>query len=493
MPTFTERLKNSWNAFFNNRDPTDYSSYQYWQMSSSFRPDRVRLTSGNERSIVTSIYNRIAMDVAAVTIQHIKTDENGRFLEAVDSRLNQAFTLEANVDQTGRAFIQDVVLSMFDEGCVAIVPTDTTINPMKADSYDILEMRTAKILQWFPEMIKVRLYNERTGKREDLTLPKKMCCIIENPFYAVMNEPNSTLKRLIHKLALMDSVDEMTSSGKLDLIVQLPYVIKTEARRKQAEARRKDIEMQLSGSRYGIAYTDGTEKITQLNRSVENQLLQQIKDLQADLYSQLGLTEEIFKGTADEKAMLNYNNRTIEPILSAITGEMERKFLTKNARTRHQKIAFFMDPFRLVPLNNLAEIADKFTRNEILSSNEIRGIIGFKPSDDPKADQLVNSNLNQPDAMGMQPAAPGQEIQNGSNPFGETAEELDASDEELDDLEAEFGEPDDSIGEFDENDEIDGELDELAKEIDGTASEEELNRFSDDVDRMLEELKRSVR
>lgn len=388
------RVRHAWNAFVNNRDPT--ARYQDIGASYSYRPDRPRLTRGNERSIVTSIYNRIAMDCAAVDIKHVKLDENDRFLSEIKSDLNSCLSLEANLDQTGRAFIQDVVMSMLDEGCVAIVPTDTDKDPNLTDSYKILSMRTGKIIDWYPDHVKVRVYNERTGRKEDIILPKGTVCIIENPLYSVMNEPNSTVQRLIRKLCLLDAVDEQAGSGKLDLIIQLPYIIKTEARRKQAEDRRKDIEMQLSGSKYGIAYTDGTERITQLNRPVENNLLKQVEYLTNMAYGQLGITQAVMDGTADEKTMLNYNNRTIEPILSAIVDEMKRKFLTKTARSQNQSIEFFRDPFKLVPVNDIAEIADKFTRNEILTSNEIRQIIGMKPSDDPKADQLINSNISQP-------------------------------------------------------------------------------------------------
>lgn len=389
------RFQHAWNAFVNNRDPT--SGYHAYEASYSSRPDRVRFSRGNERSTVTSIYNRIAMDVAAIDIRHVRLDENGRFTEEVDSGLNNCLSLEANIDQTGRAFIQDVVMSMLDEGSVAIVPIDTSVDPRKTNSFDILSMRTGKVVDWYPDKVKVRVYNERTGKKEDLILPKHMVAIIENPLYAIINEPNSTLQRLVRKLNLLDAVDEQSSSGKLDMIIQLPYVIKTEARRQQADQRRADIEKQLSGSKYGIAYTDGTERITQLNRPVENNLMKQIEYLTSMLYSQLGFHQTILDGTADEKTMLNYNNRTIEPFVSAIVGEMKRKFLTKTARTQKQSIMFFRDPFRLVPVNEMAEIADKFTRNEILSSNEIRQIIGMKPSKDPKADQLVNSNISQPD------------------------------------------------------------------------------------------------
>lgn len=391
--TLGSRLRNAWNTF-RNRDPT----FSYRDVGSGYyyRPDRVRLTRGNERSIVTSIYNRIAIDVAAVDIKHCRLDENGRFISEIDSDLNSCLTLEANLDQTARAFKQDIVMSMFDEGCVAIVPVDTTLNPNNTNSYDILSMRTGRILEWYPSHVKVRVYNERTGKKEDITVSKSTVGIVENPLYSIINEPNSTMQRLIRKLSLLDITDEQTASGKLDLIIQLPYVIKTEARRQQAENRRKDIEMQLASSKYGIAYTDGTERITQLNRSVENNLLKQIESLTNTLYSQLGITQSILDGTADEKTMLNYYNRTIEPIVSAIVDEIKRKFLTKTARSQKQTIMSFRDPFKLVPINNIAEIADKFTRNEILTSNEIRQIIGIKPSDDPKADKLVNSNISQP-------------------------------------------------------------------------------------------------
>ena len=408
--SFGSRLKHAWNVLVNNRDPTN----NYKDIGSGFyyRPDRPRLTRGNERSIVTSVYNRIALDVSSVNIQHVRLDDNGRFISTIESGMNNCLTLEANVDQTGRAFIQDVVMSMLDEGCVAIVPIDTTLNPNITNSYDILSMRTGKILEWYPAHVKVKVYNEKTGKKEDITLPKSTIGIIENPLYAVINEPNSTMQRLIRKLGLLDVTDEQTASGKLDLIIQLPYIIKTEARRQQAETRRKDIEMQLAGSKYGIAYTDGTERITQLNRSVENNLMKQVEYLTNMLYSQLGITQSILDGTADEQAMLNYYSRTIEPILSAIVDEMKRKFLTKTARSQFQSISFFRDPFKLVPVNNIAEIADKFTRNEILTSNEIRQIIGMKPSDDPRADELVNANISQPKDR-ENPMNEEVEIQNG--------------------------------------------------------------------------------
>ena len=390
----TDRLQHAWNAFMN-KDPT--YGYRDYGSSYSYRPDRPRLSRGNERSIVTSVYNRIALDVAAVDMRHCKLDDNGRYSKDVDSGLNECLSLEANIDQTGRAFIQDCVLSMFDEGCVALVPVDTTKDPSFTDSYDILTMRTGSILEWKPSHVKVRVYNERTGKKEDITVPKRTISIIENPLYAIINEPNSTAQRLMRKLSLLDVTDEQTASGKLDLIIQLPYIVKTEARRTQANKRREDIERQLTGSKYGIAYTDGTEKITQLNRPVENNLMSQVEYLTNQLFSQLGITQSILDGTADEKTMLNYYNRSIEPIVSAIVDEMKRKFLSKTARSQKQSIKAFRDPFRLVPVNDIAEIADKFTRNEIMTSNEVRQIIGMKPSDDPKADELINSNISQPE------------------------------------------------------------------------------------------------
>ena len=407
--TFVSRLKHGWNAFMN-RDPTYNHAIG---PSYSYRPDRPRFTRGNERSIVTSVFNRIALDVAAISMQHCILDDNGRFVEAVNSKLNNCLTLEANLDQTSRAFIQDLVMSMFDEGCVAIVPVDTTIDPKVTTSYDILSMRSGKIVDWYPEHVKVRVYNEKTGRKEEVILPKAQVGIVENPLFAVVNEPNSTGQRLIRKLNLLDQIDEQTGSGKLDLIIQLPYVIKTEARRDQAERRRKDIENQLSGSKYGIAYTDGTEHITQLNRPLENNLLKQIEYLRDMFYSQLGITQTILDGTADDKTMLNYYSRTIEPIVAAIVDEMKRKFLTKTARSQHHSIEFFRDPFKLVPVNDIAEIADKFTRNEILTSNEIRQVIGMKPSSDPKADQLINSNISQPDNQPTEILEEGGYSQNG--------------------------------------------------------------------------------
>ena len=385
------RLVHAWNAF-TSRDPTQYiiTGPGY-----SSRPDRPRLSRGNEKSIATSIFNRIALDVSSVSIKHCRLDKNGRYVEDIDSGLNNCLTLEANKDQTGRAFIQDAVLSMLDEGCVALVPVETTIDPKNSNSYQIDSMRTGKITEWYPDMVRVRLYNDRTGEKEEILLPKSQVAIIENPLYAVVNEYNSTMQRLIRKLSLLDVTDEQTASGKLDLIIQLPYVIKTEARRQQAERRRKDIIEQLAGSQYGIAYIDGTEKITQLNRSLENNLLKQVEYLTNMVYSQLGITQSVLDGTADEKTMLNYTNRTVEPIISAIVDELKRKFLTKTARSQLQSIVYFRDPFRLVPVNDIAEIADKFTRNEIMTSNEIRQIVGMQPSKDPKADELVNSNISQ--------------------------------------------------------------------------------------------------
>lgn len=389
---FGDRLQHAWNAFMNQGNNDYY--HQPTGMVSTYRPDRMRLTRGNERSIVTSVYNRIALDVASIEIYHAKLDEDGRFTETIPSGLNECLTLNANLDQTGKAFLQDVVMSMMDEGVIAIVPVDTTFNPTVTGAYDINSMRVGKIIQWEPSHVRVRLYNEKTGYHEEVTLPKKVVAIIENPLYAVINEPNSTMQRLIRKLSLLDVIDEQSGSGKLDLIIQLPYIIKSEARKQQAEARRKDIEMQLAGSKYGIAYTDGTEKITQLNRPVENNLMKQIEYLTAMLYSQLGITQSILDGTADERTMLNYYDRTINPIITSIADEMRRKFLTKTARTQGQSIIYFRNPFKLVPVNELAEISDKFTRNEIATSNEIRQIIGWKPSDDPGADELRNKNLN---------------------------------------------------------------------------------------------------
>ena len=386
------RLKHAWNAF-TSRDPTYENSYS--TQVSYYRPDRTRRTITNEKSIITAVLNRIALDAASVEIRHSRLDDNGRFSEEINSGLNNCLSLSANIDQTGRAFLQDAYMSMLDEGCVAIVPVDTSIDPRYSSSYDIETMRTGKIIQWYPQHVKVQLYNDRKGEREEVMLPKSMVAIVENPFYEVMNKPNSTMQRLARKLNLLDVVDEQSSSGKLDLIIQLPYVIKSEARRKQAEDRRKDIEQQLSGSKYGIAYTDGTERITQLNRPIENNLQKQVEYLTNLLFSQLGMTQSILDGTADDKTMLNYNNRIIEVIVAAMVDEMKRKFLTKTARSQGQSISMFRDPFRLAPVSDIAEIADKFTRNEIATSNEIRQIIGWKPSKDPSADELRNKNLNQ--------------------------------------------------------------------------------------------------
>ena len=387
------RLKGAWNAFLN-KDPTQNFKIETGP-GSYYRPDRLRLSRGSERTIVAAIYNRIALDIAAIDIKHVQLDENGRYLSDMNSDLNNCLTLEPNIDQTNRAFMQDLVLSMFDEGVVAVVPVDTTSNP-NTGAFDVETMRTGRITQWYPRHVKIEVYDDRSGQKKEITMAKEAVAIIENPLYAVINEPNSTMHRLVRKLSLLDTVDEQNSSGKLDLIIQLPYVIKTEARRQQAEERRKLIEKQLSGSKYGIAYTDGTERITQLNRSIENQLFSQVEYLTRMLYSQLGITEEILNGTANNEAMTNYYSRTIEPILSAIALEMKRKFLTPNARTRGQSIEFFRDPFTLVPVSQVAEMADKFTRNEIMTSNEFRQVVGLKPSSDPKADELRNKNLSEP-------------------------------------------------------------------------------------------------
>ncbi len=405
------RLKHAWNVF-----TAKETVGGRWDIGPSnyYRPDRPIFSRGNERSIITSVYNRIALDVAAITIQHVRLDDEGRFTSVMDSSLNDCLSLEANIDQTGRAFIQDVVQSMLDEGCVAIVPVDTDLDP-KSGSYKIETMRTGKILEWYPQHVKVRVYNERTGRKEDVLVPKRTVAIVENPFYAVMNEPNSTMQRLIRKLNILDAIDEQSGSGKLNLIIQLPYVIKTEARRQQAEKRRKDIEEQLSGSKYGVAYTDGTEHVVQLNRPVDNNLMSQIEYLTSMLYSQLGLTQSIMDGSADDKTMLNYLTRTVEPILSAIVDEMKRKFLTKTARSQKQSILFFRDPFKLVPVGEIAEIADKMTRNEVMTSNEIRQKIGMTPSKDPNADKLRNSNLSAPkEESTEQNISKEDEVQNGS-------------------------------------------------------------------------------
>ena len=388
---FGLRIKKAWNAFMNRGNTVNEYSY-----GSYYRPDRIRLTRGNERSIITAIINKIALDIASLDIMHCRLDNNDRFKEVIKGNLNNCLTLEANLDQSYRAFFQDIVMTMFDEGCVAVVPVDTTTNPDESDSFEILTMRAGRITNWFPYHVRVSLYNERKGMREEITVPKSKVAIIENPLYAVMNEPNSTLQRLARKLILLDSIDEQSGSGKLDLIIQLPYTVKSQARKDQANERRAEIERQLRGSKYGIAYTDGTEKITQLNRPVENNLMKQIEYLTSMLYSQLGISQEVLDGTADEKVMNNYYTRTIEPIANSIVDEMNRKFISKTARTQGQKILYFRDPFKLIPISQIAEIADKFTRNEILSSNEIRQIVGRKPSSDPKADELRNSNISHP-------------------------------------------------------------------------------------------------
>ena len=394
MPSLGERLKKGWNAFRNNKDPT-FEQAQWNVYSSTFRPDRLRLTGGNEKSIITAIYNRIALDVASISIKHVRVDENGRYKEEIKSPLNNVLTLDANTDQTGRALIQDAVMSMFDEGVVAIVPVDVKGDPILSDSYEIYTVRTAKILEWYPEHIRISMYDERTGKRDEIVIPKRIAAIVENPFYAVMNDRNSVLKRLVRKLNLLDAVDEQSASGKMDLIIQLPYAAKTPLKKQQAEDRRHDIESQLIDSKYGIAYIDGTEHVVQLNRAVENNMMSSIEYLTSMLYSQLTLTPEVMNGSAKEEVMLNYNNRTVEPIVAAIVDEMNRKYLTPTARTQGQRIQYFREPFRLVPINGIADIADKFTRNEILSPNEIRGIVGFRPSDDAEADKLRNRNINQ--------------------------------------------------------------------------------------------------
>lgn len=398
--TFSSRLKHAWNVFLN-KDPTE--EYKNIGSSYPYRPDRIQFTRGNERTIVTAVYNRIALDAAAIDVKHVYVDKDGRYVETINSTLNECFSTEANIDQTGRALFHDIYASILDEGYIAVVPVDTSINPRVSDSYKILSLRTAKILEWRTDAVRVKLYNDKTGEKEEVWVPKKTTAIIENPLYAVINERNSTMQRLVRKLSLLDSVDEQASSGKLDMIIHLPYSIKTEARRSQAEKRRKEIEDQLYNSKYGIAYTDGTESITQLGRPLENNLLKQIEYLTSMLYSQLGITQAILDGTADEQALLNYYNRTIEPMVAAVVDEMKRKFLSKTARTRQQSIVYFRDPFSLVTIPNIAQIADTFTRNEIMTSNEIRQVIGMKPSDDPKADQLVNSNMYQTETA---PAAP---------------------------------------------------------------------------------------
>lgn len=430
MGSFTDRLKHAWNAF-QGKEPLGFP-YQNLGSSYGVRPDRPYLRLGGERTIIAAIYNRIAVDVAAINIQHVRLDQNDRFLEEIHSGLDDCLTVQANIDQSGRQFIEDVVISMLDEGVVALVPVDTDINPLTTNGYDILSMRVGKIQQWFPEHVQVLVYNEKTGQKQEVILPKSKVAIVENPLYTVMNSPNSTLRRLVHKLSLLDTVDEASSSGKLDMIIQLPYVIKTDARRAEAEKRRRQVEEQLSSSKYGVAYTDGTEKIVQLNRSLTNNLLDQIKYLQEQLYNQLGLTEDVLKGTGDEKVMLNYYNRTIEPILGAIADAMKRSFLTKTARTQGQSIMYFRDPFRLVPVADIAEIADKFTRNEILSSNEVRGIIGFKPVQDAAADQLRNKNIADPNAK----AANTEETPADQEELDKAMADLEDQDRQLDELSA---------------------------------------------------------
>jgi hypothetical protein len=418
--TIGSRFKRAWNAFVNNRDPTAYRNAGYGH---GHRPDRPMFTRGNERSIVTSIFNRIAIDVADISIKHVQLDKDGRFLSEVQSGLNNCLTLEANIDQSARAFIMDIVISMFDEGSVAIVPVDADEDPNDKERYDVLTMRTGKILEWFPRHVRVRVYNDRTGRKEDLLLRKDKVAIVENPLHAVVNEPNSTVQRLIRKLNYLDVIDEQTSSGKLDIIIQLPYTVRGELKRQQAEERRKSIETQLTGSKYGIAYADATEHITQLNRPVENNLLKQIEYLTSMAYAQLGITQSVMDGTADEKVMLNYNTRTIEPIISAIVDAMKRTFLTKTARTQGKSIEYFSDYFKLAPINEIVEAIDKTTRNEVMSKNEWRHVLGLKPSKDPKADQLINSNISQPNAavektLGakQENTEEGEESQNGTQP-----------------------------------------------------------------------------
>lgn len=431
--TIGSKFKRAWNIFMN-RDPTSYQAASSFGSSYGYRPDRIRMTRGHERSIVTAICNRIALDVSAISLVHARVDENGHFLEYIDDTLHQCLTVEANLDQTGRALRQDIVMSMLDEGCVAVVPVEADFDPDENSSYKIYSLRTGKILEWMPQHVRVRLYDERTGRFEEVVVAKKYTAIIENPLFAVMNEPNSTMQRLIRKLNILDAIDEQSGSGKLDLIIQLPYVIKSQARKEQAEQRRRDIEQQLSGSKYGIAYTDGTEHITQLNRGVENNLMSQIEYLTKMLYSQLGITESVMDGTANEETMLNYHNRTVEPILSAIADEMTRTFLTKTARTQKQAIAFFRDPFKLAPVSQIAEIADKFTRNEIMTKNEFRSIIGMRPSDDPRADELRNSNINHTEAE----SALLEDVEETQNGEFMTQEEYEAALANLDDLDAQL-------------------------------------------------------
>lgn len=405
MASLTERIKGAWNTFVNEDRKQADMRFMDHGASYTIRPDRPRASYGGERSVIASIYNRLAIDVATIAIRHVKVNDNGWYQEDYRSYLNECLTISANIDQGARSFRQDMAQTLFEEGLIAIVPVDTTHDPTDA-SFDVHSMRIGLVRQWYPRHITVELYNDRTGMRQEVTIPKDTVAIIENPLFSVMNEKNSTLQRLVRKLHLLDFVDEQSSSGKLDLIIQLPYAIKSQTRKDQADGRRKDIEMQLRGSKYGIAYTDGTEKITQLNRPAENNLLKQVEYLTAMLYGQLGLTEEVFNGTADEQTMLNYHNRTIEPILEAVVEEMRRKFLTKTARTQKQSIEFFREPFKLVSVGNVAEIADKFTRNEIMTSNEIRSVIGFRPSDDPKADELRNSNLSRAKEDDVPPAPP---------------------------------------------------------------------------------------
>ena len=410
-----ERLKHGWNAFMN---PLDNFRYDYGR-ASYINPNRVRMTTGNERSIVMPVYNRIALDVAALDIKHVKLDDtNERFKEVIEDGLNNCLSLQPNKDQISNKFIQDVVLSLFDEGAVAIVPTDTSINPRQSEGFDVESMRVAKIIQWFPDHVKVRIYNDKTGDKQEMTFPKNTVAIVENPFYVVMNEPNSVAKRLIRKLNILDVIDEQSGSGKLDMIIQLPGVIKSEARRKAANDRRQDITDQLTGSKYGIAYIDGTEKITQLNRSIENNLLNQITFLTSMLYSQLGITEEVLKGTADPQTMLNYYNNTVVPVMTAIVKSMQCKFLSKTARTRHHSIMYFKDPFKSTPVDKIAELTDKFTRNEVASSNEMRSVIGWRPVDDPRADELRNKNLNAEAGMGMNPMMTQESTEEGGNMAG---------------------------------------------------------------------------
>ncbi|UNI72572.1 MAG: portal protein [Chaetfec virus UA24_144] len=440
---FSERIKNAWNVFRYEERESAQSHYFKMGPAYSYRPDRPRLAIYNERTIISSIYNRIAIDVAAVRIRHVRRNANGHFLETIDSPLDQCLTTSANLDQTGRAFVQDLAISLFDEGSVAIVPVETSVSPVNTAAFDVLSMRVGRIVEWYPDSVRVSTYNEWKGQREEIVLPKASVAIVENPLYSVMNEPNSTLRRLTHKLALLDQVDEQSSAGKLDVIIQLPYTIKSEARQAQAEKRRKQIEMQLEGTKYGIAYIDGTEKVTQLNRPAENNLMTQIESLTALLYSQLGLTKEVFEGTADEKTMLNYFNRTVEPIVAAICDAMARSFLTKTARTQGQDIMYFNDPFKLVPVSELADIADRFTRNEIMSSNEMRAIMGMRPVDDPRADELRNKNLNA--ANDQLPTEADEEVSEEADEeitgnYEQSIYDLDSLDAELDKLEQELGE-----------------------------------------------------